>query len=753
MDACMVDTCDPVLGCQHAPADCDDMDACTADTCDIVLGCQHAPPSCDDGDACTTDTCDPVLGCQHPPADCDDMDSCTLDTCDVVTGCQHEPDPGATPPGTPVQLAGHSLSGYPFFDYVRAFNVDASVEVALDPTRYPALGGDTCDVYVVTSRTDAEWCADGTLVDARGMPDTRVFGSVDIQSCTFPLIAPNQLPGNAGATLGVGYDVVLDCDQDALLSASDFVDGLGAESGLYLVHDITQPGSLATSTFEEIGPLPPWPGPWASEGDDYRVYYPAVLDDPSFVGTFPLVIVSHGNGHSFAWYDDLQQHLASYGTIVLAHDNDTIFGIEQASSSTLYWTDYVIENQDTMGGGVLNGHIDDTRITWIGHSRGGEGVARAYDRLHDEGFTPTQFTIDDVVLVSSMAPTDFLGNGQSNAHEVAYDLIYGSADGDVNGCADNDVATSFNLYERAAGPKSSHYLHGASHEHLHDCEDGGDEGMGPDRMPCPEVHDVQMGHYTALFEHHVEGNVPGKDFLWRQYESLRPIGTEASSIVDNDFKDAAASGVPVVDDYQTQTGTDTSSSGGAVTFTVANLAEELMDDEDGVFDWAAFDEMNGMTRCNTTELPNDDQRACVFDFNGASFFYQLDVVPSQRDFSDDTYLSLRACQGTRHPETTPVLADLTFTVALTDGDGSVSAIDVSAYGGGLEEPYQRTGCGNQGTGWANEMEVIRIRLTDFLNNGSGLDLTDVTSIRLRFGSSHGSTEGRVGLDDVYLSPD
>ena len=27
-----------------------------------------------------------------------------------------------------------------------------------------------------------------------------------------------------------------------------------------------------------------------------------------------------------------------------------------------------------------------------------------------------------------------------------------------------------------------------------------------------------------LYKHYVEGNVPGEDFLWRQYEHFHPIG-------------------------------------------------------------------------------------------------------------------------------------------------------------------------------------------------------------------------------------
>ena len=52
----------------------------------------------------------------------------------------------------------------------------------------------------------------------------------------------------------------------------------------------------------------------------------------------------------------------------------------------------------------------------------------------------------------------------------------------------------------------------------------------------------------------------------------------------------------------------------------------------------------------------------------------------------------------------------------------------------------------------DDVQVIRIRLTDFLTNGSNLDLANITSLRLSFGGAAGSPQGRIGLDDIRLSP-
>ena len=127
--------------------------------------------------------------------------------------------------------------------------------------------------------------------------------------------------------------------------------------------------------------------------------------------------------------------MASYGYVVMSHTNDTQPGMEAASTTTLINTDYIIGHQDTIGGGGLDGHIDEHRITWIGHSRGGEGITRACDRLYDGSYTPEHFTIDDIVLLNSMAPTDFLKTDGSNPHGANFHLWTVSADADVEGSA------------------------------------------------------------------------------------------------------------------------------------------------------------------------------------------------------------------------------------------------------------------------------------------------------------------------------
>jgi hypothetical protein len=201
----------------------------------------------------------------------------------------------------------------------------------------------------------------------------------------------------------------------------------------------------------------------------------------------------------------------------------------------------------------------------------------------------------------------------------------------------------------------------------------------------------------------------------------------------------------IIDDYQTQPATNTSSIGSPVTFDVQNLTEDRLDDNNSDFTWMVSDAFNGATQAGASDV----SRGVVFDWNGSNRFYEWEIPVGERNFTDNLFLSFRGAQGTQHPNTLAVLGDLTFNVTLRDGQVAPvsSSISIGAFGGGLEEPYQRSG------GWHNEMETIRIRLTDFLNNGSGLNLADIVAIRLDFGPANGSSQGRIVIDELMLTND
>jgi hypothetical protein len=212
--------------------------------------------------------------------------------------------------------------------------------------------------------------------------------------------------------------------------------------------------------------------------------------------------------------------------------------------------------------------------------------------------------------------------------------------------------------------------------------------------------------------------------------------------------DPAAPDVFVLDDFQTNPDVAVSSSGGTVSGTVHLVAEGRLDDENTTFTTGpAF--FNGFTEAAAT----DSTSGLVFDWDGsADVDLSFSVPEADKDVSRFSFLSFRACQVTRHALTVAALQDTTFLVELRDNAGHVSSANIGAWGGGIEEPYQRTGCGTGAAGWGNEFETIRIRLTDLQHDGSGLDLTDLAAVTFRFGPSFSSPAmGRLGFDDLMFT--
>jgi hypothetical protein len=641
------------------------------------------------------------------------------------------------------QLAGNALAEYPFFEYVKAFNENATIAVAIDPTRYPEIVGRTADVYVVEAKSPGAWQVDPALLDATpDGPQTVSFAGSTIQENTFTVVGPYELDSavfdpatNDYTGLGHGYDVVLDMNRNGVLDGGDYIDGYSREAGLYVVHDTTQLGPLAVTETApySVGPIFGIPANHTNE----IMYYPTNI---AAMAPLPLILVGHGGGHNYAWYDHIGYHMASYGYIVVSHQN------WPPSDCTLGHTDAVLELQDAIAGGVLAGKIDSSRIIWIGHSLGGMGVVGAFDSLMDGEYTPTHYTPDSIVLISAMLPNSMGGPDEATPHHASFHLWTAAGDTDISGSPGSEQTQTFLLHDRATKYRMSTVVQGTGHAWFHDGPESPSWFEGPCSIGRANTHLVQLGLFLPLIKYFAEGNVPASDFFWRQYERFSPIGVDTSNpciVVTNEYRNGADSGNFMIDDYQTVDGPYTSSSGGAVSFTVHHLLEGRLDDANSDFTWMVSDPFNGCTHAST----GDTSRGVVFDWNGTDRYYEWEIIPGRRDFSDYLYLSFRGAQGTRHPYTLAVLGDLTFTVTLRDGAGGTSSINIGAYGGGLEQPYQRQG------GWHNDFEVIRIRLTDFLANGSGLDLSDIGAVRFNFGPSWGSNEGRIVVDELMLTND
>ena len=646
--------------------------------------------------------------------------------------------PGAGP--TAQELVGRSLAAFPHVEIVDTFVTGSSAFVAVDPALDPDLMGRPLDVYVVAARSAAQWAADAELVDARlGGPQSVAFPGGAFSANVVALTGSALLaPLATDPRVAAGYDVVLDVDGDGRLSEGDRIDGAGDATGLWYAKDLTRPGPFARAPSADYAIS--WPG-LPTTRNRQLVVYPA---DATLTG-MPVVIIAHGNGHDYRWYDYVQQYLASHGYVVMSHQNDTIPGIEAASDSMVRHADAFLGNYGTFVP-ALAGRVDTSRVMWIGHSRGGEGVVRATSKIVDGIYVPQNYAIEDFKVTSSIAPTVWLAT-LSQIHDQNYHLLFGAADGDVCGCPDRNDRQSFQLYERGVGSKQVTHVQGADHNDFNCC--GFEDFTGPAGTAVGRAEAQRIANETwlALAERYLKDRPWAEEFVWRHQRSLQSPSVAPSSVIGREHNPGPAVG-RVIDDYQSAPSTMLASGGASVSFTVGNLTEGKMDDATLDFAWLPTDPMNGMTRASAA--PTDVSAGVVFDWTGEAF-YEFTLPAGQRDLRGYGSLSLRVAQGTRHPLTTASLDPLHFSIELVDAAGGTSTLATATYNAVVRDPYQRTGLG-AGAGWQNEFETIRLRLVDFTRDGRTLDLGDVEKVRLRFGTGFGSPQGRIGLDDVRLLP-
>lgn len=652
----------------------------------------------------------------------------------AVDGCGVEPAQVALEVGPWSGLAGRALAGFPYLERVHAFTFDEQPQAGLDPAEHGDRAGLETQAWVVARRSAEEWAADPVLVDAGDGPELVLISGLGLVEDTWTVWASDLVVEDG--QVATSYDLVLDLDGDGALSPGDVFQGpTQDEPAFWALGELTRPGPHEVTTIQYTG------GPWMGQ----RTYYPSdIAELVAEGGPLPLVMMSHGNGHNYTWYDYLGEHLASWGYVFMAHQNNTGPGIDTCSTTTLTNTDYLLGNLDSIEEGVLAGMIDGSRIAWLGHSRGGEGVARAYDKLVDGVYTPTAFSLDDVVLISSIAPTVFLGVDDSNPHDRWYHQIDAAGDGDVTGGPDSGVVQYLRIAEAAAGPRAVHYVQGAAHNDFNCC--GFDDGTGPDLIGRLPAQDMAKATYLGLLEWVLKGNPATADLVRRSYESFHDAGIDGDIVVASQYRPDPAGAVFVLEDFQTEPDTAVSSAGTAVTATVESLIEGRLDDANMGLGWSDADPMNGMT---LAEDADDLSQGAVFGWSGEAS-WRVELPVGAEDLRAWTWLSLRAAQGTRHPYTVKTGGPLTFSVTLIDGLGMESTLRLEDVGQSLTEPYQRTGNG-PGAGWANEWNTVRLRLSDFAAEGAGLDLSDVVAVELRFGEGWGSPQGRIGLDDLVFT--
>ena len=557
--------------------------------------------------------------------------------------------------------------------YVQTFHNDQTAVAALNANTF-GVDGSSADLYIVAHRSDTEWNADPSLTDVRGGGFQTVdFEAGGVLTNTFVLADFADLAGDTETRPGFAYDVVFDLDQNGELGPSDVLDGGGDLPGFFVVGDMLQPGphAVVSSNFVE------------SAWHTFDVYYPEGI---ASLSAQPLVVISHGWTHEYWYYDHLGEHLASYGYVVISHRNDVGNGgaaaTQTASQTALENIDSFLGNLENIDDGVLQGKVNSNLIVHTGHSTGGECVVRAYKRLFDGDYISPYITHQDIVCVSSLAPVSFLDAEATHPEGSNYHIFFCGADTDVSGVPTDTYKQGMAIYERGYGNKQVTYIHGAGHEDLHN-NPGDSWADGPNLIGREATHTIVKPYALALCELYARNNLAMKDYFTRNRQEFRPSGIASELVITGEYRDAVADAV-VVDDFQTNTEDDVSSSGGEVVPEMEDYFEILMRDTDGSLEWTGGQWSNGMCRARY----DDEPRCAVMTWQGAGEVNYTLEAEEFLDLQPYNSLSFRAAQLTRHPYNSASPEGLTFRVQLVDENMEAAVVNCAPYGPVLP-PYPR----------------------------------------------------------------
>jgi dienelactone hydrolase len=372
-----------------------------------------------------------------------------------------------------------------------------------------------------------------------------------------------------------------------------------------------------------------------------RVFFPAVgpgitsvgSDQANIVpGTFPLIIVVHGNGHFYTDYEDLCRFLAKNGFIVASIDstfrlnmyihrttgNQRFFfmttqtGIQEwyfdtsdskvydkfnnfqfirgtIVTGTLLTLELAMRGMESLGRAkllfehlahletLLGASIDLQNIGLMGHSRGGEAVvaaARAGGGLAVINPDQTKFIIKSVI---SLAPSD-QNDEEKLTGSVSYFVLYGSRDGDISGVGAPRY-TGFSLWDRAfdVSQKSMAFVYHATHNGFittnHDYP-----FLTEPHKPLPESiqKNIASSYMNAFFRMTLRQEVFWKPLFTGDVKPKSIVFPAKKGGIYLQYRESGQS--RIVDDFQTYPAWDDSTIGGAgshsVTFDSTPIPKE-----------------------------------------------------------------------------------------------------------------------------------------------------------------------------------
>ena len=653
------------------------------------------------------------------------------------------------PGGSNMDIAGRPLGGSPYFEFADSFaETSDPVWGAVDPTYVPMghTGGNWAAYYVVNHRTVAQW--DPMMGGATNLVD--VSGGYEVHPVKAGCVnGTDVIIWNPPLTLGQ-YDVVVDFGSTVANTAAAYMTDADYNSTIDFLDGANQIGFVVAPDPYAMGTHPIgedsysvddfFPTLGSRTNVDLRavVRYPATMagvSQPVEAGVHPLFVIEHGNHSScreanfdcfpmpggaydtlhtgcptrvpnHMGYMGLLNRLASQGIIAVSIDAYDLTGcVPQLNAER---SDLILKHLElwshmhdhaTFGtypdllGSRFVGHVDMSKISVSGHSRGGEASVGAFMR---------NMGVFNIGSVSSIAPVDTAGH---ILPDVPYFVIVPSGDGDV--C----TLVGQRIYDRAGGvsnntTKSAINVYGANHNFFNTVwAADGDEATPLRDDFIPDVDQQRLGEawIGAFTRVHLNGEVAYEDMLRGKLRfpsfAGRKIYPERHekifSVLENGGNTGAAGG----------------------TATVMPIASP----------------------------PRHQTAAIQVGWTSLTGTLTYTVPMAQRDVTGFEVLSFRVAQT--NAMTNP-MGSQEFSVELVGG-GNTKATYTGHYGQ-IPHPYHHVTPPTSNCGTHDEalMTTLRIPLHSFIMNNSGVTLNNIDTVRFRFTAI---SQGEVYVDDIEFS--
>jgi hypothetical protein len=384
-----------------------------------------------------------------------------------------------------------------------------------------------------------------------------------------------------------------------------------------------------------------------------------------------------------SYYIGVQQWVTDRGTLILRHIE--LWSHMNDPSTYPSYPDLFT--------GDFNNHVDMSKISVSGHSRGGEASVKAYE-------LNTDFSIR---AVSSIAPMDIEHHALP---DVPYFVIIPAADGDVSslyGVRIYDNAGS-NETPIDATTKSGIDVYGANHNFFNTVwADDGDDSWTPraDYIVKEDQQRIGEAYLAAFTRIHLNNEQVYEDMLRGQLIFPSTAGFKLYHFrhEKNHSKIEDGNGTNVTTPVAPATAATTSSISGP----------SVHDSQALQVYWSQY----------TDQL-----------------VYTVPV--DQRDASAFEVLSFRVAQT--NSTDNPASAGQDFKVELIGGGKNKTTW--ATYFGQIPHPYDRE------FGDHNVMTTVRIPLHSFIMNKSGVTLEDIDTIKLKFSNP---AKGDIYVDDIEFS--